>query len=174
LGNTCAGATAYFALARAGVSVGIFEQRRVSSSFVVRQEVARNFRSPSRLDQVRPYNRDLFSVLHINYPNVALCSSRVCLMPMQHDRPFVATDARGSRFGALVWSLRTTSHAQLCAAWYDLAVRSTRCRFGVRIGKCYKPGGGVPKLPQRDRCSSPRRASRPARSAERCSRPSPS
>jgi hypothetical protein len=62
------------------------------------------------------------------------------------------------------WCTRT-SHAQLSAAWYDLAVRCTRCRLGVRHRQMLQapPGGRVPKLPQRDRCPSPRRARYPHR-----------
>src|SRR5438477_186535 len=56
-----------------------------------------------------------------------------------------------------------TLHAQLRAAWYDLAVCRTRCRLGVRHRQMLQasPGGRVLELPQRDRCASARRARYP-------------
>jgi len=87
----------------------------------------------------------------------------------RREKPDPGTGSGAAGLTDDAWRTRT-SHAQLRAAWHDLAVCRTRCRIGLRHRQVLQtpPGGRVPELPQRGRCSSPGRARCPYRHGQLC------
>ena len=87
--------------------------------------------------------------LYLSPPNRAL------VLSIDGKKPDSGTRSRATGLADDAWRAGT-SYAQLCAAWYDLAVCRARCRIGVRHRQMLQapPSSRVLEVFKRDRCPS--------------------